>query len=417
MRLQKRQSKVFNRAALGLLACVIIPSEMAISAANLASKDASVSIWNAQEKQQLLSLSAHHLPKTGEDLSNQYQSNKQAIALGAKLFFDARLSESGTISCSVCHQPNREFSDGLRVASGLDQGKRNTPSLLGASHQKWFFWDGRKDSLWAQALEPFEDAAEHNLSRTKLLKIVLEDPDYKGLYSSVFTEAPSNAELASWPENASPKRDLAGLKVWKSLDKDTRNKINRAFTNLGKAIAAYETTLLFKTSRFDQYLDDLRKDKPSTHLNESEVAGLKVFIGKGKCTTCHSSPLLSNQHFQNIGTGIRGKDMGRSGVADTQAWDIFNCLGEFSDAPKSYCNDLKYMSKDRHALSGSFKVPSLRNVSKTAPYLHDGRFKTLEKVVDFYLDPPSKQRSGNHLPTIVLTEKEKSQLIEFLKTL
>ena len=282
MRLQKRQSKVFNRAALGLLACIIIPSEMAISAANLASKDASVSIWTAQEKQQLLSLSAHHLPEIKEDISNQYQNNKQAIVLGAKLFFDARLSDSGTISCSVCHQPNREFSDGLRVASGLEQGKRNTPSILGGSHQKWFFWDGRKDSLWAQALEPFEDATEHNLSRTKLLKIILEDPSYKGLYNAVFTDAPSDAELDSWPENASPKRDLEGLKAWKSLEKNTRKKINRAFSNIGKAIAAYESTLLFQTSRFDQYLDDLRKNKPSSHLSESEVSGLKVFIGKGQ---------------------------------------------------------------------------------------------------------------------------------------
>ena len=403
--------------AISLLAGLLTASELANSAASSTSKDAQVSIWTAQEKQQLLSLSAHHLPKAGEDLSNQYQNNEQAIALGAKLFFDARLSDSGTISCSVCHQPNREFSDGLRVASGLEQGKRNTPSLLGVSHQKWFFWDGRKDSLWAQALEPFEDTTEHNISRTKLLKIVLEDPDYKGLYSSVFKEAPSNMELASWPENASPQRDLKELKAWKALAKNTRKKINRAFSNLGKAIAAYETTLIFKTSRFDQYLNDLKDDKSSSHLNESEVAGLKVFIGKAKCMTCHSSPLLSNQHFQNIGTGIRGKDMGRSAVAETQAWDIFNCLGEFSDAPKSYCSDLKYMSKDRHALSGSFKVPSLRNVSNTAPYLHDGRFKTLGQVVDFYLDPPSKRRSGNHLPTIVLNEKEQSQLIEFLKTL
>ena len=414
---KKTNPKVISRTALCLMAGLLTASEIANSAASSTRKDAQVSIWTAQEKQQLLSLSAHHLPAVGEDLSNQYQNNKQAIALGAKLFFDARLSESGTISCSVCHQPNREFSDGLRVASGLEQGKRNTPSLLGVSHQKWFFWDGRKDSLWSQALEPFEDATEHNLSRTKLLKIVLEDPDYKKLYSAVFKEVPSDSELASWPENASPKRDLQGLKVWKSLNKESRNKINRAFSNLGKAIAAYEATLRFKKSRFDQYLDDLKNDKPSSSLSNSEVAGLKVFIGKGKCATCHSSPLLSNQHFQNIGTGTRGKDMGRSAVAETQAWDIFNCLGEFSDAPKSYCSDLKYMSKDRHALSGSFKVPSLRNVSNTAPYLHDGRFKSLKQVVDFYLDPPSKRRSGNHLPTIVLTEEEQSQLIEFLKTL
>ena len=417
MPINKQDKKIINKSVLVLLAALLGTGALVYAAGNAAKEEVKVSIWSAQEKQLLLSLSSHHLPAVAKDLSNRYQNNQQAVALGAKLFFDSRLSDSGTISCSVCHQPNREFSDGLRVASGLEKGKRNTPSILGVSHQKWFFWDGRKDSLWAQALEPFEDKTEHNLSRTRLLKIVLEDPDYLALYTSIFDETPSKKTLSSWPDNASPERDLAGLKVWKGLSVETRQNINRAFSNLGKSIAAYEATLAYKESRFDKYLLDLKNNKPSSHLNASEVSGLKLFIGKGQCVNCHSSPLLSNQHFQNIGTATRGKDKGRSAVAETQAWDIFNCLGEFSDAPKSYCLDLKYMSKDRHALSGSFKVPSLRNVSKTAPYLHDGRFKTLQEVVEIYLEPPSKQRSGNHLPTIVLNENEKIQLIEFLKTL
>lgn len=374
-------------------------------------------IWSPQEKQLLLSLSIRLLPDTAEDLSNRYQNHPQAIALGAKLFFDARLSDSGTISCAVCHQPNREFSDGLRVASGLEKGKRNTPSLLGVSHQKWFFWDGRKDSVWAQALEPLEDKTEHNLSRTRLLKIVFDDPKYHALYRDVFTEVPDSEEISAWPSDASPKRSLDDLKAWKALSIERRKRINRTFSNIGKAIAAYEATLKYKVSRFDRYLDDLKADKASQQLTESEISGLKLFIGKASCTNCHSSSLLSNQHFQNIGTGVRGKDMGRSRLAETQAWDVFNCLGDFSDAPKSYCKDLTYMNKDRHALSGSFKVPSLRNVAKTAPYMHDGRFNALEQVIDFYVNAPSKRKSGNHLPPINLDHHEKRQLAEFLKTL
>lgn len=404
---------MLNTAALLLLTCVLT----ATNAGRLADADAQVVVWSAQEKQRLLSLSLSNLPNIAEDLSNRFQQNEQAVVLGAKLFFDARLSDSGTISCSVCHQPNREFSDGLRVASGVARGKRNTPSLLGAAHQTWFFWDGRKDSLWSQALEPFEDMTEHNLSRTALLKIILNDPEYRSLYESIFSEIPDLKELASWPEDASPQRDLLALKTWKELPAKTRKHINRAFSNIGKSIAAYETTLTFKVSRFDQYLNDLKQAKPSAHLTHPEVSGLKLFIGKANCTTCHFSPLLSSQHFQNIGTGIRNKDMGRSKVAETQAWDIFNCLGEYSDALKSDCKDLEFMSKDRHALAGSFKVPSLRNVSNTAPYLHDGRFKQLESVVEFYTNPPSKNRSGNHLPMIVLDDKEINQLVQFLKTL
>ena len=410
-------NKLVLGIAVGVFASTLTACDSSVSGTEATSEPTETPTWNVQEKQLLLSLSISQLPSIAEDLSNRYQNNPDAVILGTKLFFDARLSESGTISCSVCHQPNRDFSDGLRVASGLQKGKRNTPSLLGVSHQKWFFWDGRKDSVWAQALEPFEDKSEHNLSRTKLIKIVLGDPHYRNLYENIFGKVPEAIDLSSLPDNASPKRDLASLKAWKHLPAGTRTEINLLFSNLGKALAAYQATLPYKLSRFDRYLTDLKENKRSESLTKSEVSGLKLFIGKGNCITCHFSPLLSNQHFQNIGTGIRGVDMGRSRVAETQAWDEFNCLGKYSDAPQSYCKDLQFMSKDRHALSGSFKVPSLRNVSKTAPYLHDGRFKKLEQVVDFYVNPPSKNRSGNHLPEITLNDEEKQQLVELLKSL
>jgi len=386
-------------------------------AADADKENSELVVWSSQQKQLLLSMSSSLLPKSGKDLSNRYQQNKQAISLGAKLFFDTRLSKSGTIACSVCHQPNKDFNDGLKLASGLAKGKRNTPSLLGASHQTWFFWDGRKDSLWAQALDPIEDPTEHNLNRTQALKIVLNDSDYRQQYQSVFKTIPTKSEVNTWPDDASPKRDLESLKTWKSLPSATKHSINVAFSNLGKAIAAYEATLGFKRTRFDQYLDDLADNKSSAALSETEVAGLGLFIGKAQCSLCHSSPLLSNQHFHNIGTGIRNKDMGRSQVAEAQAWDTFNCLGKYSDAPADYCQDLKYMNKNRHSLSGSFKVPSLRNVVNTSPYFHDGRFKNLSEAIEFYTMPISKRRIGNQLPPITLDDAEKSQLLAFLKTL
>jgi len=417
MHARGKHKKLAASIVVALLTCSLTACDSSETAKESEAKTLG-SIWSPQEKQLLLSLSIRSLPDIAEDLSNRYQTNPDAVALGSKMFFDARLSDSGTISCSVCHQPNREFSDGLRVASGLEKGKRNTPSLLGVSYQKWFFWDGRKDSVWAQALEPFENKTEHNLSRTKLIKIIFEDPQYRILYERIFDESANlQVDISKWPENASPNGDLAALKAWKALPKASRDQINLIFSNIGKAIAAYEATLKFKVSRFDRFLDDLKANKASEHLTDSEVSGLKLFIGKASCTNCHFSPLLSSQHFQNIGTGIRGKDMGRSRIAETQAWDIFNCTGEFSDAPEGYCRDLEFMSKDRHGLSGSFKVPVLRNASKTAPYMHDGRFKTLDQVIDFYVNPPSKRRSGNHLPEISLDKKEQQYLVEFLKTL
>lgn len=376
--------------------------------------------WSAGEKALLDTLSIKRLDKFRVDLSNKYQTNTQAISLGSKLFFDPRLSDNGKISCSTCHQPNIAFSDGLPQAKGIRTGTRNTPSLLGVSHQQWLFWDGRKDSIWSQALGPLENPDEHNLTRVSLIHKLFAIDQYNEEYAAIFGNPPSATELASWPEKAAPNGSLESLKLWKSLAIKDRQRINRIFANIGKTLAAYESTLEFPVSRFDQFIDQLNQaaqadTKPA--LSTREQQGLKLFIGKGACISCHLSPVLSNQSFQNIGTGTPGKDMGRSQVAEAQRWDEFNCLGEYSDAPKDACKDLKYMNSNRHDMSGNFKVPSLRNVSKTAPYMHDGRFQSLARVVAYYANPPSQAQTGHHLPPIQLNETEQALLAEFLKAL
>lgn len=373
--------------------------------------------WTETEVALLKTLSIRNLPDKPQDPSNQFLHNPAAIEFGQQLFFDPGLSQTGTVSCSTCHQPQRHFSDGMRVASGIRPGTRNTPSLLGVAYQQWFFWDGRKDSVWAQALEPFENPNEHNLSRVSVIKKVLADPSYHAQYLEIFGTPPSAEALEAWPDAASPNGDLGNLKRWKSLPIESRKQINRIYSNIGKAIAAFEATLTFPASKFDDFLDQLSKNEALTALSEKEQLGLKVFAGKASCISCHHSALLSNQHFQNIGTGVKGKDLGRAQVAEAQAWDEFNCLGEFSDAPEEACKNLKFMSKNRHELAGSFKVPSLRNISKTAPFMHDGRFKTLGEVVNFYLNPPSRKRTDHHLPDIDLDEQEIAQLIAFLNAL
>ena len=206
-------------------------------------------VWSVAEMSLLQSLSTRNLPDIKPDTSNRYQLDKGAIALGEKLFFDSSLSATGTVSCAFCHQPNNQFSDGKKVAVGVGEGARNTPSLLGATHQQWFFWDGRKDSAWSQALEPFENPAEHNLSRVEVIKKVLSNVEYKAAYTKIFTDAPSQSELDSWPNAAQPNGDLASLKLWKSLPIQSRKQINRVFSNIGKSLAAYEMTLTFPESR------------------------------------------------------------------------------------------------------------------------------------------------------------------------
>ncbi|WP_158278848.1 cytochrome-c peroxidase [Leucothrix arctica] len=390
-------------------------------------------VWSDAEKVLLQSLSIRNLPGVGLDSSNRYQLNPDAIKLGKQLFFDTKLSSTGTISCASCHQPDNQFIDGKRVALAVGEGTRNTPSLLGASHQQWFFWDGRKDSAWSQALEPLENPVEHNLTRIEVIKKVLVNPEYKNSYRQIFTELPSQQALDSWPSAAKPNGDLASLKLWKSLPIESRKEINRVFSNIGKSLAAYETTLKFPVSRFDGYLDSLKttelgsasvdtpNNEPSKHavsgFTDNEKAGLQLFIGKAACVSCHHSPLLSSQHFQNVATGIPGKDTGRAMVAEAQRWDVFNCLGEYSDAPKDDCKDLTFMKNNRHELSGSFKVPSLRNVINTAPYMHDGRYQSLAEAVKHYANPPDTKLIEHHMPMITLDEREQKRLVDFLKTL
>lgn len=382
--------------------------------------DRGVLNWSAGEKALLDTLSIKHLDQLRIDPSNRYQTHPQAISFGSKLFFDPRLSDNGKIACSTCHQPDTAFSDGLPQAQGVRTGTRNTPSLLGVSHQQWLFWDGRKDSVWSQALGPLENPDEHNLTRVSLIHKLFAIDQYRQDYAAIFGHPPSAEELASWPEQAAPNGSLKSLKLWKSLTMKDRKRINRIVSNIGKALAAYESTLAFPVSRFDQFLGQLNAASPvaaEPALSIHEQQGLKLFIGKGACISCHLSPLLSNQSFQNIGTGTPGKDMGRSQVAEAQRWDEFNCLGEYSDAPKDACKDLQYMNSNRHDMAGSFKVPSLRNVSKTAPYMHDGRFQTLMQVVAYYSNPPNQAQTGHHLPPIQLNETEQALLTEFLNAL
>ncbi|RVU86068.1 c-type cytochrome [Leucothrix sargassi] len=400
-----------------LLHPFLLSLTLLLSACGESSPEQARVTWSEGEKSLLQGLSIRHLPDVPLDPSNQYQQNPQAIALGKQLFFDASLSANGEVSCAFCHQPENHFSDGKTLASAIAEGVRNTPSLLGVSHQQWFFWDGRKDSAWSQALEPFENPAEHNLTRIQVIKKVLANPEYRAAYQAVFNDAPDEEELDSWPSDAKPNGDLASLKQWKALPNETRKRINRLFANIGKALAAFETTLRFPESRFDRYLDQLQKVEAPTELSVNEEQGLKLFIGKAACVSCHHSPILSNQHFQNVATGTQGKDTGRSMVAEAQRWDVFNCLGEFSDASKEQCKDLAFMNSSRNQLTGSFKVPSLRNVGKTAPYMHDGRYSTLAEAVAHYSNPPDTSVVDHHMPMIELDTEERQRLVDFLKTL
>ena len=375
--------------------------------------------WMPKEVDRINTFSLNKLEPIS-DLSNKYLTKITAKELGKQLFSDTNLSSNKKVSCASCHIKEKSFTDNNNLAVGLQKGFRNTPTLLNTAHHNWFFADGSKDSLWAQVLSSLENPAEQNFTRLELLKVFHQDKNYKELYENTFNaETPLLTNSYSLPAKAGPNSDLKGLINWKKLPKPQRNEINIFFTNIGKSIAAYVSTIQSKPTRFDLFIDDINNGlTDSSLLNASELNGYKLFISqKSGCANCHSGPLFTNKEFHNIGTGILARDNGRSEVIEAVIHDEFNCLSKYSDAKPKQCIELNYINRNKHGLSGAFKTPSLRNLTKTAPYMHDGRFSNLKQVLNHYSSIDEEKAKEVDLPPVSLSEQEQLDIINFLKTL
>ena len=253
----------------------------------------------------------------------------------------------------------------------------------------------------------------------ELLNLFHLDKNYKTRYEITFKEPVTpNPIFASSPAKAGPNSNLQGLINWKKLSGTQRDNINIFFTNVGKSIASYVTTINSETTRFDRFAYELEKNGNSALLNNSEINGYMLFNSqKSGCSNCHSGPFFSNKEFHNIGTGILARDNGRSEVIDAVIHDKFNCLSKYSDAQPESCTELNYIKRNKHSLSGAFKTPSLRNLSKTAPYMHDGRFNNLQQVLKYYSSIDEVKAKEIDLPPISLTVKEQQDIVNFLLTL
>lgn len=366
---------------------------------------------SAQE-QTLLAGFALQQQATAHDPSNRFVNNPIAIRLGKQLFLDKRLSKNGQISCASCHQADKAFTDNKALAQALKTGRRNTPTLENVVYNQWFFWDGRKDSLWSQALGPLEDPAEHGQTRVEIIRTVLEDTNYRQQYSLLLDKLPTLEWLANLPQAASPLGTLQQLQQWKRLPTSDREQIDQLFATTGKFIAAYVSTLVTPANQLDNYLQDT-----STSLNSEVLAGAKLFIGKAQCIICHAGPMFTNHSFHNIGTGKTGVDTGRAAVLDKIRTDRFNCRSKYSDNPQAECKELQFMTRSRHTVHGSYKVPGLRNITQTAPYFHDGQTPSLEAVIEHYVTQSQKPEQDTDLPRIDLSTEEQRQLVAFLQIL
>ena len=200
------------------------------------------------ERATIASMSLAALPPLPADPTNKYADDPAAAALGATLFFDQRMSIDGVVACGTCHLIDRQFQDDLPRGRGVGVTNRRTMPLAGVAWGPWFFWDGRRDSLWAQALTPLEDQREHAATRAFYAHFVAEN--FNERYQRIFGPLP---DLSSVPRHAGPFGRDAEKAAWASMSPEQQDGVNRVFANLGKAIAAFERSIVPEETRFDRF--------------------------------------------------------------------------------------------------------------------------------------------------------------------
>lgn len=375
--------------------------------------------WSDTERATLRSLSLTTLEPLAPDPSNRVGDDPRAAALGRALFFDTRLSGNGQVSCATCHVPAKDLQDGMPLAHGVGTTARRTMPIAGTAHNAWFFWDGRTDSQWAQALGPLESAVEHGGTRAQYTQVIAQH--YRAEYEDVFGALPA---LARVPRKAGPVADTASRAAWERLPSTQRDEISRVYANIGKAIEAYERKIEFAPSRFDRYVDaELagRAHDSTSALSGDEAAGLRLFIGKANCVNCHNGPLFTDNHFHNTGVPSSKAalpiDSGRTvGVRQAVSGE-FNCTSRYSDAKPDDCAELTFAVTEGSELVRAYKTPSLRNVAGRAPYMHAGQLASLDDVLGHYNAAPAAPFGKSELRPLHLSPTELNQLAAFLKLL
>ncbi|MGS1010719.1 cytochrome-c peroxidase [Achromobacter anxifer] len=290
------------------------------------------------------------------------------VTLGQTLFFDTRLSRKGQVSCASCHLPQRAFTDGLALAVGEDKlmGRRRSTPLYAAPFAPRLFWDGRAASLKEQVLGPIHDPREMNHDADGAVARLLAADPYPAQFLQAFGAAPA----------AQP-----------PVDAD----------RLARALAAYVATLRPETTRFDRFLDG-----QSDALGDSELIGMHLFRTQARCMNCHSGAMLTDHQFHNIGLsfyGRRNQDLGR------------------------------YEATRDPADLGKFRTPSLRNVSRAGPWMHNGLFADLKGLLRMYnagmgrdpepVDPPDPYapRKSEHIRPLELSADDIDALLAFMRVL
>jgi cytochrome c peroxidase len=292
----------------------------------------------------------------------------EGVALGRKLFYEEMLSGDNTISCATCHAPTNSFTDPNQFSTGIDgiQGNRNSMALVNLGWQKFFFWDGRSSSLEEQILEPIPNPIEMHQSWKDAVTKLNNNVNYRNLFYKAFGEP-----------------GIDSIKVTKAIAQFIRTMISGE----SKYDVMYKFENSLSLSSTDQTI------LPT--VTPEEWAGYDLFksLNGADCLHCHSGVFMHINKFSNNGMDATFSDPGRGGITGNP-------------------NDM-----------GRFKIPTLRNIALTAPYMHDGRFATLDQVIDHYstglVASPTIDPLMEHLASsgVQLDSQERDLLKKFLMTL
>jgi cytochrome c peroxidase len=308
----------------------------------------------------------------------------EKIALGRKLYFDARLSTDGSVACATCHDPKHAFADGraAKTSAGVGGalGSKNAPTVLNAAFLATQFWDGRAANLEAQAVLPLINSIEHGFAD----------------HPAVIAKLTSLGDYAAPFEAAFGSREITIERV-------------------GQAIASFERTIVDVQAPIDRFL---RGD--ASAISPEAQRGWELYNGKARCSTCHgyveAIPLFTDDDFHNIGVGVTRVDFASSSRKAAAAVAAGASLDDLALSGEAVGELGRFLVTGEERHLGAFKTPQLRNVARTAPYMHDGSEATLADVIAYY------DRGGNANPyldggmrPLGLTEQERADLVALLE--
>jgi cytochrome c peroxidase len=435
--------------------------------------------WRPGEWQRVAALANPGPPP--EDKSNAYVGKSAAQLLGQAFFFDPAFSGQASgvdainrpapssrpaacppmlgISCASCHDLGRAGIDTASVPGHVSVGAGwtdvNALAVVNAAYRPVVFWNGRADSLWALNAVVAESPTTLNGNRLRTVHQIADR--YAGFYQQVFGtwDAATKATIAALPANGKPKQA-----AFDALPADQKDLATGILVNWAKAIAAYESRLISVGSPFDQFVAE---GPQSTRISQAAKRGARLFVGKGACVDCHSGPQLTDEQFHNIGVPQTGTAVPKledcpasadpkNAACDCVSGDALKCApwGAYDglrrlrttdpDSPirnaflrtGKWSSDIRDTSRQAYIdmpldekLKGAWRTPSLRNLALTAPYMHDGRYATLEDVIWHYNTGarnagPEQVNADAIAPQIkplMLTEGEVGDLVAFLESL